>query len=74
MSKETARESESHVLGWGPYPWAASMGFRGRQTARSKFLSQRLRKTNRIKGWNDGNWVSALEIEPGARMASESEP
>lgn len=40
VSKETARESTSHVLEWDPYPWAASMCFPGGQTARSKFLSQ----------------------------------
>lgn len=26
------------------------------------------------KGQNNGNWISALRIEPGARTASESEP
>lgn len=45
-----------------------------KQQGPNSWARWRLRKTNRIKGWNDGNWVSALRIEPGARMASESEP
>ena len=40
LSTGTAGESGAHALRWGPYPWAASTGFPGGQTARSKFLSQ----------------------------------
>lgn len=49
------------------------------EQCQNSWTRQRLRKRNRVKGQattgqNHSHWVSALRTEPGARMASESEP